>query len=122
MKILSNKEYRELLNKSLEGGPLEKTLRDRIEELNKNNLNLIEDHKILLARKDLEVQNKIDKKTEELSKLVTSLTIEKNNLQKEAEILTKAFQNLGFDVKDMKEILNKLVDGIVSKNSIQLVK
>lgn len=116
MKILSNKEYEELLNKSLDNSP------DKIEELNKKNLNLVEDHKIILARKDFELQNKIDKKTEELSKLVTSLTIEKNNLQKETEILTKAFQNLGFDVKDMKEILNKLVDGIVSKNSIQLVK
>lgn len=43
-------------------------------------------------------------------------------LKKEVEILEKAFENMGFDVKDMKEILNKLVDGVVSKNTIQLVK
>jgi len=47
---------------------------------------------------------------------------ENSVLKKEVEILTKAFDNMGFDVKDMKEILNKLVDGIVSKNQINLVK
>jgi hypothetical protein len=45
-----------------------------------------------------------------------------NNKTKEAEILTKAFENLGFDVKDMKDILNKLVDGIVGKNTVHVVK
>ena len=29
---------------------------------------------------------------------------------------------MGFDVKDMKDILNKLVDGIVSKNEINVIK
>lgn len=41
---------------------------------------------------------------------------------KEIDILNKAFTNLGFDVKDMKEILNKLVDGLITKNEIKLVK
>lgn len=43
-------------------------------------------------------------------------------LSARVEILEKAFENMGFDVKDMKEILNKLVDGLVSKNSINVVK
>lgn len=52
-----------------------------------------------------------------------NLLKEKNAvLLKEVEILTKAFENMGFDVKDMKEILGKLVDGIVSKNTINVVK
>ena len=50
--------------------------------------------------------------------------VEKENavLKKEVEILEKAFENMGFDVKDMKDILNKLVDGIVSKNEINVIK
>jgi len=48
---------------------------------------------------------------------------EKNGIQaKEIEVLTRAFENMGFDVKDMKDILNKLVDGIVSKNTVNIVK
>lgn len=43
-------------------------------------------------------------------------------LKKEVEILEKAFENMGFDVKDMKEILNKLVDGLIAKNEIKVLK
>lgn len=43
-------------------------------------------------------------------------------LRKQVEILEKAFENMGFDVKDMKEILNKLVDGVIAKGQIQLLK
>lgn len=50
------------------------------------------------------------------------LEIENGVLTKEVEILRKAFANMGFEVKDMKEILNKLVDGVVSKNTINVVK
>lgn len=50
--------------------------------------------------------------------------VEQDNavLKKEVEILEKAFENMGFDVKDMKDILNKLVDGLIAKNEIKLVK
>lgn len=58
----------------------------------------------------------------EVKKENSQLTIDKAILQKEVAMYEKAFENLGFDVKDMKEILNKLVDGLVSKNQIQLVK
>lgn len=43
-------------------------------------------------------------------------------LKAENELYVKAFDNMGFDVKDMKEILNKLVDGLVAKNAINLIK
>lgn len=43
-------------------------------------------------------------------------------LRKQVEILERAFENMGFDVKDMKEILNKLVDGVIAKGQIQLLK
>lgn len=43
-------------------------------------------------------------------------------MESEVAMLNKAFENLGFDVKDMKEILNKLVDGLVTKNTISVIK
>jgi len=51
-----------------------------------------------------------------------ALSIKTQTQAKEIEMYTKAFENLGFDVKDMKEILNKLVDGLIAKNEIKLVK
>lgn len=61
-------------------------------------------------------------KTANLNKEIKELSIKTEIQKSKIEMYEKAFENLGFDVKDMKEILNKLVDGIVSKNTIQLVK
>ena len=84
--------------------------------------NLHKDYEITLARKDAEVDVIVLDKTKALTDEVAKLKLENGNYKKEVEILTKAFQNLGFDVKDMKDILNKLVDGIVSKNTVNIVK
>lgn len=124
MKFLTDSQYNKLVNnnnsseitevKRLHSIELETHARDRNNER--------EDYKkvieILEERQELE----LEKKTSELNSQIQTLKLEKGNLAKEVEILTKAFENMGFDVKDMKEILNKLVDGIVSKNQIQLVK
>lgn len=59
--------------------------------------------------------------TTELKKENGTLSNEKAVLAGKVEMYEKAFENLGFDVKDMKEILNKLVDGLVAKNEIKLV-
>ncbi len=83
---------------------------------------IAKDHEIILKRKEAELDVKISEKIKEFKDKIAKLELENGNYKKEVEILTKAFENLGFDVKDMKEILNKLVDGIVSKNTIQLVK
>lgn len=134
-KILSTREYNELLDK-VNGATVDpkiKQLEDKVEKLTKDAKtelqehetivkNLKEDYKILLARKDSEVETKVNEKTKDLTDTNQKLTIENNSNKKEVEILTKAFENLGFDVKDMKDILNKLVDGIVSKNSVNVIK
>ncbi len=83
---------------------------------------LEEDHVREMKRKDAEQDIVVQKATKALENKVSLLTIENESNKKEVDILTKAFKNLGFDVKDMKDILNKLVDGLVSKNQIQLVK
>lgn len=135
MKILTNKEYELLLAKSStsevsEVNRLHKIELDRIkneyEEDSKEKArqikNLQEDNKIAIDRIKAEQDIVIQKATKTLEDKIQKLTIESEGYKKEKEILTQAFKNLGFDVKDMKEILNKLVDGIVSKNQIQLVK
>lgn len=99
---------------------------ERIEEIlvsQKKNLdNLTEQHNIVIANKDAQIENKIYQETKSLREDLAKVTMEKNNAVNKSEILEKAFANLGFDVKDMKGILNKLVDGIVSKNTINLIK
>lgn len=50
------------------------------------------------------------------------LTTQKEIAEQKILYLEKAFENLGFDVKDMKDILNKLVDGLVSKNEINIIR
>ena len=100
----------------------EREHQEEIDTLQKNANNLKEDNKIIVARKDLELENKISVATNSLKAERDDLKMKLNNSEKEVSILTKAFSNLGFDVKDMKSILDKLVDGIVSKNTINLVK
>ena len=52
-----------------------------------------------------------------LTKETSELTILKNKYEDQIAIYREAFSNLGFDVRDMKDILNKLVDGLVTKNT-----
>jgi hypothetical protein len=139
MKFLSDKTYNDLLekadaNKSKEReGQIVKEYeekierqgkihREEIEGLEKKADNLAKDNEIIVTRKDLELENKVAEATKVLTKENAELKMNLNNKTKEAEILTKAFENLGFDVKDMKDILNKLVDGLVGKNTVHIVK
>lgn len=131
MKILSNASYRDLVRKVEDinkSGDIDiekikvSKLSIEIEGLKRDLINKEKDHAIILTRKDFEVANKVSEATIALKKERDTLKMDLNNKTKEAEILSKAFSNLGFDVKDMKSILDKLVDGLISKNTIQLVK
>ena len=98
-------------------------LMNELEDDNKREIdNLTKDQEIVLNRKESEVDVRISTSVKEKDTKIAKLELENGSYKKEVEILTKAFENLGFDVKDMKEILNKLVDGIVSKNTINVVK
>lgn len=46
------------------------------------------------------------------------LSEEKKTLEKEVAILRDAFKVLGYDVKDMKDLLGKLVDGLITKDTV----
>jgi cell division protein FtsL len=73
----------------------------------------------MLAHKEQEYEEKIALTIE---KETLKLKLENNTLKEKVKVLENAFETLGFDVKDMKDILNKLVDGIVSKNEINVIK
>lgn len=75
-----------------------------------------------LARVKANVDTDIATKTKQLNDELSMLTIKSQTNDEKVKMYEKAFENLGFDVKDMKEILNKLVDGLIAKNQIQLVK
>ena len=74
--------------------------------------------RILRAELNKEIQDASNASKDENNTLKT----ENATLKKEVEILNKAFENMGFDVKDMKSILDKLVDGIVSGNKVNIIK
>lgn len=78
-------------------------------------------HEDAMARGDANLDTKVAEKTATLTKEITKLTIENESNKQKVSMYEKAFENLGFDVKDMKDILNKLVDGIVSKNEIKVL-
>lgn len=88
------------------------------EDLNREKLELESEKKILLNELDTKISYAVKKQQAEnnILKQENAVLLEKN------KILEKAFENMGFDVKDMKDILNKLVDGIVGKNVVNIVK
>lgn len=94
----------------------------RVKKVESEKDDLIKLHDSENRIKDSELKMRIDEALMEKTKENNELKMENGCQKREVEILKKAFENLGFDVKDMKGILNKLVDGIVSKNQIQLVK
>lgn len=132
MKILTNKEYEELVNVVEQNEEIE-SWKKKVEQLHKDATETIydferqmaylkEDHQRDKDQWEYQTTVKVAEAMKAQSDEVAKLKLDLGNAEKEVEILNRAFENLGFDVKDMKEILNKLVDGVVAKNQIQLVK
>ena len=88
--------------------------------------NAIERDSMLLSSKEDtredQIRVRINKETREKEKEIIDLKEKNIELKTRNEILEKAFQNMGFDVKDMKGILDKLVEALVTKNEINIVK
>lgn len=138
--FISQREYEELVRKAESHDHLEATndsLRRVISEHDRDTKILKQDHERAIAQKDREmgeadrraqvdkdtsVREAVEAATDELKKENTNLTIEKERAADRAAMLEKAFENMGFDVKDMKEILGKLVDGLIAKHEINVIK
>ena len=58
----------------------------------------------------------------EIKEQTADLKLKNGVLESENAILKEGFKNMGFDVKDMKSILDKLVEGVISKNEINVIK
>ncbi len=97
---------------------LEKEINYLEQKIKQSTLDFASEKRILEAELHIKVATAVSEKEKENNKLKEDNAVYKSKV----EILEKAFENMGFDVKDMKEILNKLVDGIVSKNTINVVK
>lgn len=99
-----------------------KNLQEQLKEEKKTSDNLLKefeaDKRILKRELETEIQKATAKKQEENNELLLKNAV----LNEKVSILEKAFENMGFDVKDMKDILNKLVDGVVSKNTVNVIK
>ncbi len=134
MKWLSDAEYEALIKKGEKKEDSEKVkeLREEIrnitrlhdlfaENTRRDAKNVAEDHKIALARKDAEVDTKVMVATKELTEQLTTAKIAENNATQKATILEEAFKNLGYDVKSMSGLMEKLVEGLSSKNTVQLI-
>ena len=80
------------------------------------------EHRSLLKVKENEILVRIDEETKKQREENNQLKQENAVLSSQVEILTKAFDNMGFDVKDMKGILDKLVDGLIAKGKINVIK
>jgi hypothetical protein len=147
---LTEKEKQELISTEIEKATiiLKEEFTKEKEEIDRKNKIAIEDLTIAKNREietlkfNLEKEKKdlvysIDRLKEEakLSKeMQNSLTeakiaeklleqkLEAEKAKAENQILRKAFENMGFDVKDMKAILDKLVEGLISKNEINVIR
>lgn len=97
-------------------------MRDDIVELNRKNTDLIAEQNTKTKLLQLEISLKVAEAIKDEHEKNIALAQENAVMKKEISILEKAFENMGFDVKDMKDILDQLVKGIVSKNTINVVK
>lgn len=69
-----------------------------------------------------DTKNLTDSLKNEYDKASMNVVIERDIANQKVAYLEKAFDTLGFDVKDMKSILDKLVDGLIAKNEINIIK
>ena len=80
-----------------------------------------EDYNSQMKIANNELQMKINEAVEKEKAARMEAEMNLGAAKQEISILRSAFENLGFDVKDMKEILNKLVDGVISKNEVRIL-
>jgi len=147
---LTEKEIADIVSKELEKQEfsLKREFAREKEEIERNNKIAIEDLNIKKGREidvltfkqnqeKKELEYKIEQLKEEASlsrktqdslteakiaEMVLEYRVEAETATAQNAILRTAFDTMGFDVKDMKGILDKLVDGLISKNEINVIR
>jgi hypothetical protein len=147
---LTEKEIADIVSKELEKQEfsLKREFAREKEEIERNNKIAIEDLNIKKGREidvltfkqnqeKKELEYKIEQLKEEASlsrktqdslteakiaEMVLEYRVKAETATAQNAILRTAFETMGFDVKDMKGILDKLVDGLISKNEINVIR
>lgn len=94
----------------------------RVKELEREIEQMKLDHESEKRINTNEITLKINEAVASKNSDINRLNQENAVLKEKVAFLEAAFKNLGFDVKDMKEILSKLVDGIIAKNQVKILK
>jgi len=97
-------------------------LREDIARLNRDIKNLKEDHAREIKNLNSDIDLRIKLATQSLIEEKNKALADKAVLQEKVNFIERAFTNMGFDVKDMKDILNKLADAVIAKNQVHIVK
>jgi len=97
-------------------------LREDIARLNRDIKNLKEDHAREIKNLNSDIDLRIKLATQSLIEEKNKALADKALLQEKVNFIERAFTNMGFDVKDMKDILNKLADAVIAKNQVHIVK
>lgn len=93
--------------------------KDRAYESDKEHINLQWQRKLDLANSKTDVE--VMKATASLNKSLAAAETARDVALGENKVMREAFKSMGIDVKDMKDMFGKLVDGISSKNQVNLI-
>ena len=70
---------------------------------------------------EVNIEKGIDKTHKDMEKDSQATKIENATLKAQNEILNGAFKELGLDVKDVKGIVDKLVEGLVAGSQVKII-
>ena len=118
--VVRDKEWYKKENKELKEVEVRliKEQKEEIEDLKREHAMALVDQSRQLTQ-DSEDKVRTIKETARVETI--KLTKENAVLTEKVSILEASFKNMGFDVKDMKGILDGLVKGIVAKNDIKII-
>jgi len=128
MKVLVNKKDTymffepKIVEVKVQDNELVNALREDIARLNRDIKNLKEDHAREIKNLNSDIDLRIKLATQSLIEEKNKALADKAVLQEKVNFIERAFTNMGFDVKDMKDILNKLADAVIAKNQVHIVK
>lgn len=74
------------------------------------------------VEKDWDIKEKVKREVEHSKDDFYAVDLELKTTQKENEMLNKAFDEIGFDVKDSKEMMSELIKALGKKADVKIIK
>ncbi len=72
--------------------------------------------------KDWDIKERVINQTDNLEVRLVEKNLEIAKTKKENEMLNKAFDEIGFDVKDSKEMMSELIKALGQKSDVKIIK